>query len=383
MTAAADDDLIDVAAGAYVENVTIPAERRLTVQGAGAGLTVVDGGGIDATLRVQARAEVAVSGLTLTNGVQGIDSIAATVQISDVEISASIASGVRVFPEHLRRAGGRVTIANSSISGSGGEGIDAYQATITIDGSTIEQNADGGMFLNTSTGTVESSRFVDNGSGGIGVFEGRLKVFRSTIGQNAGSGLQLSSRSRTYLTETTIAGNSGAGQGGGLFAYKAFLQLTNCTVSGNQAGDSGAMYVQQSRIVLRNTTVAGNSAVTGVGGIFVNPFRPGSITAFNSVLADNTGGVAGECSGRFRSGGYNLIEDATGCDIRGASTNLTGVDPLLGPLADNGGPTETHALLAGSPAIDAGNPVPARCPSSDQRGVARTGRCDIGAYEAP
>lgn len=114
--------------------------------------------------------------------------------------------------------------------------------------------------------------------------------------------------------------------------------------------------------------------------------------AANSIISGNIDNSPDashpDCSGTLLSQGYNLIGDTSGCFIGGdISGNLTGVDPLLGPLQDNGGPTFTHALLPGSPAINAGNP--AGCTDhlgnsllTDQRGMPRVGRCDMGAYEA-
>jgi hypothetical protein len=140
---------------------------------------------------------------------------------------------------------------------------------------------------------------------------------------------------------------------------------------------------------LVNSTVTLNTserygAVAGVGKTMV---WADSIVAGNTT----TDPPGAECFGNVKSRGVNLVGSAghtvetIGCDVRGGPA-LIGVDPLLGPLAANGGPTETHALLAGSPAIDAGDPRPpadrgTRCPTLDQRGVARNGICDIGAFE--
>jgi uncharacterized repeat protein (TIGR01451 family) len=140
---------------------------------------------------------------------------------------------------------------------------------------------------------------------------------------------------------------------------------------------------------LNNVTVTDNTASGEGGGLYVG--LGNTVHVANSILAGNESSsspaLSPDCSGTLISQGYNLIQDSTGCFIGGDTTgNLTGKDALLDPLNDNGGPTLTHALLPGSPAIDAGNP--AGCTDHlgglllvDQRGMPRSGRCDIGAYE--
>ncbi len=108
-----------------------------------------------------------------------------------------------------------------------------------------------------------------------------------------------------------------------------------------------------------------------------------SLTLKNTIIAHNTGGLWKNCngSGTVTSQGYNLSDDYTCGTWFTASSDLNNTDPLLGPLQNNGGPTPTHALLPGSPAINAGSN--AGCPATDQRNVFRPqgGACDIGAFE--
>lgn len=144
---------------------------------------------------------------------------------------------------------------------------------------------------------------------------------------------------------------------------------------------------------LYNVTLANNTADSdldgfGDGGGVGNG---GFVYSRNSLLGGNvdTGGEAPDFSGTLISQGYNLIQSTIGYTITGVLTgNLTGVDPLLGPLENNGGSTLTHALLPGSPAIDAGNPTGCtdhlgNLLTTDQRGVTRPQgpTCDIGAVE--
>jgi hypothetical protein len=145
--------------------------------------------------------------------------------------------------------------------------------------------------------------------------------------------------------------------------------LTNSTISGNSSSE-GAGIAGPGDLFLRNSTVAANS---GKG------LRTGETLLINTIVANNSGGDCDPLSSAPLSVGHNLDSDGT-CTLFQPS-DFSGANPLLGPLTNNGGLTETHALQNGSPAIDAGND--ARCPPTDQRGVIRPQgpRCDIGAYE--
>lgn len=174
-------------------------------------------------------------------------------------------------------------------------------------------------------------------------------------------------------------GNAAFGDGGGLY-NSGTLALTGSTIVSNTAHSGGGLS-NYGTLTFTSSTIS-NNAASGSGGGVWSSF--GTATARDSLLAGNTT----DCSGALTSQGYNLIQNATGCTISGTLTGVvTGTDPLLGSLQANGGPTLTHALLAGSPAINAGDP--AGCQdnignilSADQRGAPRVGRCDIGAYEA-
>jgi len=175
-----------------------------------------------------------------------------------------------------------------------------------------------------------------------------------------------------------------------MFIEGSTVTLTNCTLSGNSAFHGGGVFsynCSTNPVTLTNSTISGNSASGDGGGIAVCGWSPVYLT--NTIVADNVdpGGEAPDVlnfaspvgSGAFVSQDYNLIENVTGATFAAQAHDITGEDPRLGPLADNGGPTLTHALLSGSPAIDAGNTDL----SVDQRGESRPfgPADDIGAFE--
>jgi hypothetical protein len=207
--------------------------------------------------------------------------------------------------------------------------------------------------------TIRHGRTPDDSGGGL-VNHGTLTLTHSTVSGNAAghSGGGLSNHGTLTLTQSTVRGNT-ASYGGGLSNYYSTLTLTQSTVRGNAAGHSG-------------------------GGLFKDW---GTLTLTSSIVASNPDG--GDCafdSGSVASHGYNLDSDGS-CQLT-AATDRPGMDPLLSPLQDNGGPTLTHALLPGSPAIDAIPWGTNGCGTTlyhDQRWQARPqplgGACDIGAYE--
>ena len=188
------------------------------------------------------------------------------------------------------------------------------------------------------------------------------------------------------LRNLTISDGS-AFTGGGIYNDFGTLTLTNSTVSGNSASYGGGIYNSYGDVTLTNSTAASNSASYG-GGIYNNSFKLSLLTLTNSTVAGNSAALYG--GGIFNSSGtltltnsivaLNNSGDIFG-NISSSSNNIIGEDPGLDPagLQDNGGPTQTIALMAGSPAINKA----ANCPTADQRGVSRPqgNGCDIGAFE--
>jgi hypothetical protein len=190
------------------------------------------------------------------------------------------------------------------------------------------------------------------------------------------------------VSNSTLSGNSATFDGGGIFNAGYSLEISNSTFSGNSASFGGGIIMDVGTLTVSNSTFSGNSATDGFGGAYAG----GATATFkNTIVANSPSG--GNCGAIPNDGGYNLDSDKGSFDTCGFSTNnnsLSGVDPMLGPIADNGGPTKTHALLEGSPAIDKGNSFGE---STDQRGLVRPSNfvgipdasggdgSDIGSFE--
>ncbi len=291
------------------------------------------------------------------------------------------------FADKIIQHRGTLTISDSVITGRG-RGISCFGEELTINNSTISGNV-------TAPG--------DDGTGagmnfGGGVDNGILTINNSTFSDNQ--------KLNTSGNDADEGGGAiGIFDGSSLFAGDDFnITLTNVTISGNRTNENGGgIWISDDcaectfdaviHATLTNVTIAGNDAdVNGDGGegggIFVSLSNSGASVAINNALiADNETGGAGasDCSVdgiTLSSNGFNLVTDATDCAGLSGS-DITNQDPLLAALALNApGTTETQALDANSPAINAGDD--ADCPDTDQRGVPRPqgSACDIGAYEA-
>ena len=344
------DDII-LPAGTYLLTLTGPAEDAsasgdldvhdsLTITGAGAASTIIDAGGIARVIEAGVNSPSPPRTLTI--------------------------SGVTIRGGHVQ--------SNESCDGiiqlPGGDGICANTMALVMSDAVVEQNAGQGVFV---LGSLSLTRVSVRNNADLGVFTifGPSTIVESTISDNAGGGLTLDPGSSNAVRNSTLSGNGSTGLyvGGG------------CEPPQIPCPSGG--------VTLDNVTITGHSGVAvndrfvvfPSGGSFAIP-----VTVRNSVLAGN----GSECDSELVSGGYNLLQTLTGCTVTGDTTgNVVGMPAVLGPLANNGGPTQTRALLAGSPAINAGNPAApgsggGACLATDQRGVARPGgpRCDMGAFES-
>src|SRR2546421_5790060 len=233
--------------------------------------------------------------------------------------------------------------------GQGGGAIHNF-GTLMLSNSTITGN----QSLNAGGGGISN----DNGGSLTG---GTMIIVNSTVSNN----------------QTVGSGNLAPGPGGGVFNSGISLTIVNSTISGNKTGDAGSsdgggIDNFKGTVSLISSTVAANQAGSGGdgGGIRNNPNFGGVTNLQNTLVANNTGGAANsspDLFGPFGSRDFNLIGNASGAAFSGTVThNITTINARLGPLANNGGPTMTHALSAGSLAIDAGSSAPA----VDQNGIA-------------
>ena len=262
---------------------------------------------------------------------------------------------------------GTITLGSSlpAIANSSGDSltIDGSGQTITVDGDNTYQV----LLVNSGATLNLNDLTIAHADGGGIVNEGALTV-----------------------TNSTFSGNATLGTGGGIDNENT-LTVTNSTFYDNSATDQGGAIFSEGTLTVTNSTFYGNSASTVPydqgGGIF----NAAAATVANSILADSTGG---NCLGdTITDGGYNISDDSscgfagTGANGKPIGDNVSDANIKLGPLADNGGPTETFALGSGSYAIDA---IPkALCPPTDQRGAPRPDpdvrletACDIGAFES-
>ena len=296
-----------------------------------------------------------------------------------------------------------ITISDGNVTASGGGGIriwsdDTEPSTLELTNVNVINNQSeyygGGIQISSGIVTISNSNISNNNLVGIVNSYGTLTITNSTISNNIGHrGGGIKNNGTANVANSLISNNS-AGLGGGIVNDYGALTITNSTISGNEAYDVptlatwGGGIANWGSLVLINSTITENTAEEEGDGIF----NRGTVMLSNTIIANNS--PHGDCYDEYEnltSTGYNLDSDGT-C-ILTQSTDLPSTDPLLGPLANNGGQTETHALLEGSPAIDTGavnctgadgNPL-----QTDQRGRPRPVdgnddgivACDIGAFE--
>ena len=381
---AEDGDIVDLSAltcstitlvhGAVTggaENVTIegPGQRALTIDGAHLDRVIVHGGAGTLTL----------SDLAIANGYLPGDYNGGCVRsYGNLSLVRTTITGCQIVAVGYAAGGGAAARANMSVVDS------------TISGNSVSSTSNyygylyGGGVNAVGTMTITGSTI----SGNTQAFLGDVTPY--SIAYGAGT----SSRADTTITASTIDGNTGSTYGGGVFVTRANvdfmrLEILRSTISGNASSLGGGgvsvgglFPAGLASFVLHGSTVANNTSGGAGGGL---RFRDYTLADLQSTIVASNVAASGADLGAVESiaiyGADNLI-DAADPGVALPADTLHG-DPLLEPLADNGGPTRTHALAPGSPAIDAGNNYSAD--AYDQRGDGyervANGRADIGAFE--
>lgn len=432
----------------------------LTINGAGASTTFIDGADLDRIFQVMPGANVVISGVTIRNGTASnaggvLNSGTLTINDSIIEgnVSAGAANSVgggignsngilnlnRVTvrnnqSEHhgggLYSTSGTVNAVDSNFTGNSsaidGGGVTIYHGSLSFTGGSISNNSTardgGGLSVEAAAITMKNATVSNNyaldDAGGINIFSSTtLAIQNTTISGNSangfGGGLRIGVQSSLYLDKSTVSSNNAGKGGGGLDVDTGFAEITNSLVRGNTAANNGGGIENfESTLRVSNSTIAENTTAQFGGGIFNAALS--TTTLVNVTISDNQadtsgGGVANggtfnlgntlialnrgiygnpDVEGEFNSLGTNLIGavgGALGLINGGATLDLVGtvgtpLDPKLGPLSDNGGPTLTYPLLTTSPAIDAGTNAGAA--TQDQTGAVRQLDGDLGGVSA-
>lgn len=405
---------------------TILLASQLSV--APGGPIIIDGGGVitisggDATrvLSIDSGSQLTLRYLTMTNGFVDQGNGAGIYNLGELRIISS-----EISANHCLNLGsgiynnGTITLTMSTVTSNGShfgasEGGGIYNlSSLTIMSSTISSNYIGFQSAGISNSgilTITNTMFVANMGGGMGggaiSNSGQLNIYKSSFfgnntsanggainnhgpanisnsmfsGNTGFEGGAIYNLSPLHIMNSTFLGNQGFMAGGGI-RNANLLTITNSTFTLNSSSEFGGGINNTGSLTITNSTLAMNSSLEG-GGIY--GFAIGNAVLINTVAANNYSG--GDCGGEIVDGGHNLDSDYS-CSLIPGNDSLPGVNPVIDQLKDNGGPTPTHALLEGSPAIDAGDD--ALCPETDQRGFPRPidgdrdgiAVCDIGSYE--
>lgn len=380
----------DATSGDYL--VTDSTFQQNEARGGGGGAFFVDADG-DSSGNLFDRNEVTGTSTRFGSGGGGFAIVGESRTVTGSVTGTSITDNLAPAAGGLAVADADVTVTTSDITGnqttqanSGGGGI----------GVVNNMNPSGDITLRVDSSTV-SGNATDGRGGGIGAANANLEITDTRVENNqatgglaggvgiAGNIFELGVFPTATIRRSTLAGNTSSDSGGGLGVINAGFVLENVTITGNAADNSGGgiAYDNSNDSVprsIRFSTIASNSAPESGSNIAV---QGNSVDVLSSLFAD--GNSAGP-PGAFTSFGGNLDQsDTMGLN---APSDLVGVDPLLAPLADNGGPVPTRALNGGSPAIDA--VASDSFPATDARGITRpqdgdgdaSALADIGAYEA-
>lgn len=364
-------------------------DKPLVINGPGAAMLAVSGNNASRVISVTTGGNVTLAGLALQNGFSAGQNGGGIYNAGVLTLThAAVVSNVTSITFPGSAPGGGIFNAG----------------TITLISSMVSGNAagSGGALYTEGLAVISATRMLSNsvfGAGGGGIFNrGSLTMTDSQVLGNIavdGAGGGIYNMERMRIEASLIAGNVSDGPGGGgAIRNGGQLNIVNSTLSGNRAttggtvnaGGGGAIaqlaneaFIPLVYVDILNSTIVSNTAaqvISNTSGIWATV---GDVILTNSIVALN--GIRQNfaiSSGLVTSRGHNLSDGDIPSAVVADKVNTI---PQIGPLADNGGLTPTHALLPSSMAINAGSQI--SCPSADQRGVARpqAGVCDIGAYE--
>lgn len=364
----------------------------ITLIGEGSATTVIDGGALERVFEIFG-ANVNLRKVTVQNGflyshgggIRINTGAKLTLKNSVVQDNhGGLGGGIAVEPD------GELVTVNVTIQGNdaqGGGGLWVYDSKATLKKTTIQDH----LLLDASA--INGAGISMTGADSV------LKLVKSSVKNNRiiKSAAGIMGYGKVVLTQSTLSGNVATDNGGGLYMNLGTLEMTNSTISNNTAAEGAGIYFQD---VIGATDARIHSSTIAVnygGGLDIHG---GSIVKMrNSILAlnriDTVSLTADDCAGALVSNNNNLIGDTTNCTITGGvGKNLYALDPLLGALQNNGGPTSTHLPAAGSPVIDKGKSsgcinVSGAVITVDQRVETRpidgdgngNARCDIGSVE--
>ena len=422
---------------------TLVVNKNMTINGnAPASKVRVSGNNTIRVFEVISGITLTLDSLDVRNGFSSVEQGSGVLNFGTVNIKNSIFSGNVARHGGAIKNTGTLNIVNSTFSGNSASGpanTSAYGGgiynfgTLNIEDSTFAGNiaspygGGGGVHNRSGTVSIINSTFSGNNARDGGAInnnaEGTATIMNSIFsGNSAENGGGIINYENLDITNSTFLSNSAIGGGGGILNH-GMLSLTNSTISSNSSGgeftssDGGGIY-NDGTMTTANTTFSDNSSNSDGGGIY----NTNSLTIVNSTFSGNTdssgrgilsGGTLNITNSTFSESGIlnvgtlnsrsnifanstfgsdcynngtigininNLVETNSAPPNNCGTPTLT-IDPKLGPLADNGGPNQTLALLTGSPALDTGDN--ATCTATDQRGVSRPqgDACDIGAYE--
>jgi predicted outer membrane repeat protein len=392
ISSAAPGDTIDFSVTGMITLTSgeITIDKNLTISGPAASSLAISGNNASRIFYISS-GTIVISNVTIQNGSADwgaaiyIDNASVVLTLDSCVFSGNHSNGTYTDGGAIfALPTGDLTINNSVFSGNsaGDEGgaiwYDDANGKLTISHSTFVDNT-------ASTGDGGAIEYNPPNTVGTRLFSITDSTFSNNSAGGEGGAVYICCANNTItISGSTFSGNTAGADGGGLYNccgasggdLASTVSITNSTFSGNTATSYyGGGITAEGPVVLNYVTMNGNGAPAG-GGIYTD--EAGFSTLSNTIVANSTPG--GNCGGSpVTSLGHNLSSDNT-CSFAGTG-DMNNTNPLLDMLADNGGPTRTHALLSGSPAIDGGDPL--EFPPIDQRGMKRpVGLApDIGAYE--